>query len=234
MEIENRQTVQFTESKENTNTVLPPLCSSHTDIAALHRLHAVNPGESCILGIDIGSTSTNLVLINSLGNVIDYQYVRTKGDPVKAVRDGFQSIRERLGDRIAINAAATTGSGRHLIGRLIGAGMIYDEITAQAASAAYFVPDVDTVFEIGGQDSKYISIKNGLVRDFQMNKICAAGTGSFIEEQAARLDIPLECYGETALQAEKPCNLGERCTVFIESNINDCLSKGTKKENIAA
>lgn len=99
------------------------------------------------------------------------------------------------------------------------AGVIRDEITAQARAASVWVPEADTVFEIGGQDSKYISPQGGVVADFQMNKICAAGTGSSVEEQAARMGIPIGDFGPLALRGEHPCDLGERCTVFIETAI---------------
>ena len=200
----------------------------------LHKTRPYVQGERCYLGIDIGSTSTNIVLLGKDENVIETIYLRTKGDPKQAVREGFALIRKKYGDTVCIGAAATTGSGRMLIGRLIGADSIKDEITAQAASAAHFTPDADTVFEIGGQDSKYISLRDGRTGDFQMNKICAAGTGSFVEEQAAKLDIPLAQYGDMALAADAPSDLGERCTVFIESRVAALLATGTSRENIAA
>jgi predicted CoA-substrate-specific enzyme activase len=229
--IENKKIIDLT---GNDRAILPPLHNPRIDAENLHGVYAFNPCGACVLGIDVGSTSTKLVLTDGSDHVVDFQYLRTKGNPKEAVRQGLQSLLTRFGGGLQLAAVAVTGSGRYFIGRLIGADAAYDEITAQAASALHFVPDVDTVFEIGGQDSKYISIKNGMVRDFQMNKICAAGTGSFIEEQAAKLKIPMERYGEIALSAEKPCDPGERCTVFIESNVNDCLSKGAGKEDIAA
>jgi len=142
------------------------------------------PEKGCALGIDIGSTSTDLVLVGPEGELVDFQYLRTAGDPEGAVRKGLASIRERFG-AVRFTAVGVTGSGRERVGKRIGADAVRDEITAQAKGAAHWVPEVDTVFEIGGQDSKYISLKNGEVVDFQMNKICAAGTGSFVEEQAA-------------------------------------------------
>lgn len=117
---------------------------------------------------------------------------------------------------------------------MVGSDSIKDEITAQGKAAVCVCPDVDTVFEIGGQDSKYIQLENGFVKDFQMNKICAAGTGSFIEEQANRLEVKLEDYGKIALSAKHPVDLGERCTVFIESNIAACLSNGVETSEILA
>ncbi|WMI80063.1 acyl-CoA dehydratase activase [Anaerotignum sp. MB30-C6] len=188
----------------------------------------------CYLGIDIGSTSTNLVLINTNSEIISFKYLRTKGNPVNAVQKGLQQIKEEFGERIRMIGAGTTGSGRYLIGKMIGADVIKDEITAQAKAAVQMDGEVDTIFEIGGQDSKFISIENGGVVDFQMNKICAAGTGSFIEEQAKKFDIPIESFGQIALGSEAPISLGERCTVFIESSIASCLAKGAKLEDIVS
>lgn len=167
------------------------------------------------------------------GELVDFQYLRTAGDPEGAVRKGLASIRQRFGD-IRFTAVGVTGSGRERIGKRIGADAVRDEITAQAKGAAHWVPEVDTVFEIGGQDSKYISIQNGEVVDFQMNKICAAGTGSFVEEQAARMGIPLAEFGPLALSSEHPASLGERCTVFIETAIASASAEGISRADIAA
>lgn len=191
------------------------------------------PESGCALGIDIGSTSTDLVLVGADGELVDFQYLRTAGDPEGAVRKGLASIRQRFGD-IRFTAVGVTGSGRERIGKRIGADAVRDEITAQAKGAAHWVPEVDTVFEIGGQDSKYISIQNGEVVDFQMNKICAAGTGSFVEEQAARMGIPLAEFGPLALSSEHPASLGERCTVFIETAIASASAEGISQADIAA
>lgn len=128
------------------------------------------PESGCALGIDIGSTSTDLVLVGADGELVDFQYLRTAGDPEGAVRKGLASIRQRFGD-IRFTAVGVTGSGRERVGKRIGADAVRDEITAQAKGATHWVPEVDTVFEIGGQDSKYISIQNGEVVDFQMNKM---------------------------------------------------------------
>lgn len=191
------------------------------------------PESGCALGIDIGSTSTDLVLVGADGELVDFQYLRTAGDPEGAVRKGLASIRQRFGD-IRFTAVGVTGSGRERVGKRIGADAVRDEITAQAKGAAHWVPEVDTVFEIGGQDSKYISIQNGEVVDFQMNKICAAGTGSFVEEQAARMGIPLAEFGTLALSSEHPASLGERCTVFIETAIASASAEGISRADIAA
>lgn len=191
------------------------------------------PEKGCALGIDIGSTSTDLVLVGPEGELVDFQYLRTAGDPEEAVRKGLASIRERFG-AVRFTAVGVTGSGRERVGKRIGADAVRDEITAQAKGAAHWVPEVDTVFEIGGQDSKYISIQNGEVVDFQMNKICAAGTGSFVEEQAARMGIPLAEFGPLALSSEHPASLGERCTVFIETAIASASAEGISRADIAA
>jgi predicted CoA-substrate-specific enzyme activase len=193
----------------------------------------VIPEGGCALGIDIGSTSTDLVLIGRDGTLVDFQYLRTAGDPEGAVRKGLAGIRERFGD-VWFAAVGVTGSGRERIGKRIGADAIRDEITAQAKGAVHWVPEADTVFEIGGQDSKYISIRNGEVVDFQMNKICAAGTGSFVEEQAARMNIPIAEFGTLALEAQHPAYLGERCTVFIETAIASAAAEGVSQSEIAA
>lgn len=189
--------------------------------------------EGCALGIDIGSTSTDLVLTGRDGTLVDFQYLRTAGNPEAAVRKGLQTLQQKYG-AIRFAAVGVTGSGRERIGRMIGADAIRDEITAQAKGATFWVPDVDTVFEIGGQDSKYIALRDGEVVDFQMNKICAAGTGSFVEEQAARMGIPIEQFGPLALTAKAPAALGERCTVFIETAIASAVAESVGQAEIAA
>jgi predicted CoA-substrate-specific enzyme activase len=213
---------------------LPPLQDPLTDIEHLQQTQPFVPGEEYCLGIDIGSTSTNLVLLSEKDEVVHFSYLRTKGNPRGAVAQGLEELKQRFGSDLKIRAAATTGSGRHYIGKLIGADTVQDEITAQAAAAAHFMPEVDTVMEIGGQDSKYISIADTLVRNFEMNKICAAGTGAFIEEQAAKLGIPIEEFGKTALAAKTPAQLGDQCTVLIESNMGAHLADGASKEDIVA
>lgn len=186
------------------------------------------------LGIDVGSISTNLVLIDKDGNVLARKYLWTKGRPIYAVLKGLSELNSELGDKIEIIGAGTTGSGRYLIGELIGADIIKNEISAQARAAIEIVPGVDTIFEIGGQDSKYISIENKTVVDFEMNKVCAAGTGSFLEEQTQILGVKLEEFGDLALQAKSPINLGERCTVFIGSEVMYHQNNLAERENLLA
>ncbi len=187
------------------------------------------------LGVDIGSISTNLALINKEGRLISKRYLQTGGRPIEAVRKGLISLNEEIGEKIRVQGVCTTGSGRYMIAKIIGADVVRNEITAQARAAINIDKDVDTIFEIGGQDSKYISIKDGVVIDFEMNKVCAAGTGSFLEEQAERLNININNeFSQLALDARNPVELGERCTVFMNSNIGHFQAMGTSREDIAA
>jgi predicted CoA-substrate-specific enzyme activase len=187
------------------------------------------------LGIDVGSISTNLVVIDDKKKVLAKRYLMTAGRPIEAVRTGLQEIGEEIGDRVKIKGAGTTGSGRYLTADFVGADLVRNEITAQATAAIHIDPTVDTIFEIGGQDSKYISIDNGVVVDFEMNKVCAAGTGSFLEEQAEKLDISIKGeFGSLALSAKEPVRMGERCTVFIESDLVHHQQKGARKDDLIA
>ncbi len=159
----------------------------------------------------------------------------TAGRPIEAVRTGLQEIGDEIGDGVEIKGVGTTGSGRYLTADFVGADLVRNEITAQATAAIHIDPEVDTIFEIGGQDSKYISIDKGVVVDFEMNKVCAAGTGSFLEEQAEKLDISIKGeFGKLSLDAEKPVRMGERCTVFIESDLVHHQQKGARKDDLVA
>lgn len=187
------------------------------------------------LGVDIGSISTNLAVIDSGSRLLAKRYLMTAGRPIEAVKQGLAGIGAELGDRVTICGVGTTGSGRYMIADYIGADIVKNEITAQASAAAFIDRDVDTIFEIGGQDSKYISLKNGVIVDFEMNKACAAGTGSFLEEQAEKLSIAVkEEFQQAALSAEAPCRLGERCTVFMENSLMANLQRGAAKEDLLA
>jgi len=187
------------------------------------------------LGIDVGSVSTNLVLIDERRNVIVKEYLRTRGKPIEAVMTGLRAIERKIGRDVEIAGVGVTGSGRYMIGELVGADVIRNEITAQATAALSIDPTVDTVFEIGGQDSKYIRIEDGVVVDFNMNHACAAGTGSFLEEQAENLGIAIDKeFSEAAFRGEAPVPLAEKCTVFIESDLIHFQQTGAKKENVLA
>jgi predicted CoA-substrate-specific enzyme activase len=217
---------------------LPPLRSfGEKDSLDKHGCPGMTASQElvdCFLGVDVGSTSTNLVLMNAAAEIIGFKYLRTFGNPIEAVKTGLKGLRAEFGDRVRVIGAGTTGSGRYMIGELIGADVIKDEITSQARAAVALDGSVDTIFEIGGQDSKYISLEDGVVTDFQMNKICAAGTGSFIEEQAKKFNIPIGDFGEIALRSNGPIPLGERCTVFIETSIAAQLAGGAEIEDIAS
>ncbi|MEW6685344.1 MAG: acyl-CoA dehydratase activase [Candidatus Edwardsbacteria bacterium] len=186
------------------------------------------------LGIDVGSISTNLVVIDEQRKVLARRYLWTAGRPLEAVKQGLKEIGSEIGERGEIRGVGTTGSGRYFMGDFVGADVVKNEITAQARAAIEIDPKVDTIFEIGGQDSKYISLKDGRVIDFEMNKVCAAGTGSFLEEQAERLNIRLNDFGQLALESKHPVALGERCTVFMESDLLHHQQKGARKEDLVA
>jgi predicted CoA-substrate-specific enzyme activase len=219
---------------------LKPLCLFSHD---LPQQEQPNPSLSlprgkrveAFLGLDVGSISTNLVVIDREKKVLAKRYLMTAGRPIEAVRTGLREIGEEIGDQVEIKGAGTTGSGRYLTADFVGADLVRNEITAQATAAIHIDPTVDTIFEIGGQDSKYISIDQGVVVDFEMNKVCAAGTGSFLEEQAEKLDISIkEEFGSLALSAKEPVRMGERCTVFIESDLVHHQQRGAKKDDLIA
>jgi len=187
------------------------------------------------IGIDVGSVSTNVVAIDGKKRLLARSYLPTAGKPIEAVKKGIAEIGKKISKFVEVKGAATTGSGRYMIGDIVGADIVKNEITAQARAALEIDKSVDTVFEIGGQDSKYISLENGAIVDFEMNKVCAAGTGSFLEEQADRLKINIkEEFGNCALSSNHPLNLGERCTVFMQSQLVEHQQRGAKKEDLAA
>jgi predicted CoA-substrate-specific enzyme activase len=191
------------------------------------------------VGVDVGSISTNVVATDREGRVLAREYLMTAGRPLAAVTDGLYKVGLTLkagakGREVRVRGCATTGSGRYLTGDFIGADIVKNEITAHATGAAFVRPDVDTIFEIGGQDSKYIGLENGAVVDFAMNKVCAAGTGSFIEEQSERLGVGLKTgeFNRLALAADEPPAMGERCTVFIETDINRNQQRGVEVDDL--
>ncbi|HLY16359.1 MAG TPA: acyl-CoA dehydratase activase [Bryobacteraceae bacterium] len=192
------------------------------------------------LGIDVGSVSTNLVAIDDTGAVVHDIYLRTAGRPIEAVQQGLNELESLWGKRLDIRGVGTTGSGRELIAEFAGADVVNDEITAHKTGANHVShtmggQPVDTIFEIGGQDSKFISIENGIVVDFAMNEACAAGTGSFLEEQADKLGIGIKGeFARLALSAPSPTRLGERCTVFMERDVTGWLHRGEALPNIVA
>jgi predicted CoA-substrate-specific enzyme activase len=187
------------------------------------------------LGIDIGSTTTKYVLIDEGQILIDKQYVPTRGKPIEVTQSLLAGIRDKFGDKVEILGAVTTGSGRNVVGDFLNADFIVDEITAHARGAVKIEPSVDTIFEIGGQDSKYIHIVDTHPLDFDMNKVCAAGTGSFLHELASKYGINIvEEFQEMALASNAPVKLAERCTVFMESDLVSLYQKGVPQKDLLA
>ena len=171
------------------------------------------------LGVDVGSVSTNFVLIDEDNKVMETLYIRTMGQPISAIQRGLKEFGKRVPASLMISGAGTTGSARELTGVIIGADVVKNEITAHAVAALHCRPDAQTVLEIGGQDSKLIVMRDGVVVDFAMNTVCSAGTGSFLDQQAGRLGIPIEQFGELALKSTHPVRIAGRCSVFAESDM---------------
>ena len=185
------------------------------------------------LGIDVGSVTTKVVLIDREGSVLWSSYKKTKGQPIRALQSAFSAVRRDMGD-MEIKGVGTTGSGRKLADYIAGADQVKNEITAHAVSAIHFIPNVRSIVEIGGQDSKLILIRNRVVTDFSMNTVCAAGTGSFLEHQAARLGISIGELGSHALASSSPARIAGRCTVFAESDMIHKQQMGHNLEDIVA
>lgn len=191
--------------------------------------------NKCYLGIDIGSISTKAVIIDSNNNIIASSYIWTKGNPIKAVKEILSILKSQIdSNKYKIVSVGTTGSARRLIGSMVGATTVKNEITAHAIGTISKYPDVKTILEIGGQDSKIILIEDKIVVDYAMNTLCAAGTGAFLSSQAKRLDIPIEEFGAIALTSNNPTKIAARCTVFAESDLVHKAGSGYKKEDIVA
>ena len=187
------------------------------------------------LGIDIGSISTKGVIIDENNKIIESCYLWTEGDPVKAVKKVLIDLKEKIKDKnITIKGVGTTGSARKLIGTMLGACSIKNEITSHAIGTLSQHKDVRTILEIGGQDSKIILLEDGIVTDYAMNTLCAAGTGSFLSSQAKRLGIEVEQFGEIALTSTHPTKIAARCTVFAESDLVHKIQVGYEKKDIVA
>lgn len=185
------------------------------------------------LGVDVGSVTTKLVALDEDNNVLASLYLRTRGKPIAVVQEGLYKMAERLDGRsIEITGVGTTGSGRYLAAVVIGADIIKNEITAHAVATSYYIPGVQTIIEIGGQDSKIIILRDGVAVDFGMNTVCAAGTGAFLDQQAARLNMKVEDLGPLALQSKIPVRIAGRCTVFAESDMIHKQQMGYRVEDI--
>ena len=186
------------------------------------------------LGIDVGSVTTKTVALDAGSlDIIDTVYLRTHGNPIRAM----EAAMERLADlhpTIQVRATGTTGSGRQLAARLVNAGIVKNEITAHTIAAVKINSNVRTIVEIGGQDSKIILVNNGMAVDFAMNTVCAAGTGSFLDQQASRLGISIEEMGALALSSSSPVSISGRCTVFAETDMIHKQQIGIPTHDIVA
>ncbi len=183
------------------------------------------------VGVDVGSVSTNIVILDEEGSLLFDKYYRNDGQPLRIIQAGVAEIRDSFKNSV-IGGVGTTGSGRLLAGAILGADVVKNEITAHATAAIHFYPDVRTILEIGGQDSKIILVRNRVVTDFAMNTVCAAGTGSFLDHQAERLKIPIEQFGDLALTAVNRVKIAGRCTVFAESDMIAKQQLGFSKAEI--
>jgi len=217
---------------------LPPL-RNFAHLVEFKNIEFSNPkdGDICILGVDVGSTTTKAVLIRKEDDaILASVYLRTGGNPIKAAKECYKSILQQIGDKkIKIIGLGTTGSGRHIVGLHALTDSIYNEIICHATASIYFDKDVDTIFEIGGQDAKYTYITQGIPSDYAMNEACSAGTGSFIEESAKEsLNVNVEDIAYIALSANNPPNFSDQCAAFISSDIATALQEGISKEDIIA
>ncbi len=193
-------------------------------------------GDECIIGLDVGSTTTKAVLLRTSDNaVVADCYLRTSGNPVRASRDCYRELSSQVNKKISIIGLGVTGSGRHIAGLHALTKGIINEIIAHAAAAVYFDRDVDTIFEIGGQDAKYTFITNSVPSDYAMNEACSAGTGSFLEESAKEsLNIDYRDIGDMAFSARHPPNFNDQCAAFISSDIKTAFHEGIGKEDVVA
>ena len=189
---------------------------------------------NCYLGIDIGSISTKGVIIDDNNKIITSSYIWTEGNPVNSVKKLINILKNNLDKKYVVKGIGTTGSARKLIGLLLDANVVKNEIMAHAIGTLSIYPDVKTILEIGGQDSKIILLNNGIITDYAMNTLCAAGTGSFLSSQAKRLNINIEDFGPLALKSNNPVKIAARCTVFAESDLIHKAQVGYKKEDIVA
>ncbi|MFC1966185.1 acyl-CoA dehydratase activase [Chloroflexota bacterium] len=184
------------------------------------------------LGVDVGSVTTKLAALDENDELITYTYMLTQGKPIEMVQQGLIQIKEQLPQDADICGVATTGSARYLAGVIVGADLVKNEITSHAVATLLYFPQTQTIIEIGGQDSKIILIRDGIVIDFGMNTICAAGTGSFLDHQALRLKMSIEEFSHQALKSQTPVQIAGRCTVFAESDMIHKQQMGHRTENI--
>lgn len=188
--------------------------------------------KNCYLGIDVGSVSTSVVLMGEDKEIMTKVYTGTNGKPIDAVQRALKEIKFQTNEKLNIKGVGTTGSGRNLAALIVGADVVKNEITAHGIAALSFVEGVRTILEIGGQDSKIILLRDGIISDFAMNTVCAAGTGSFLDRQAARMGINIEDFGELALKSTNPVRIAGRCAVFAETDMIHKQQLGHNREDI--
>ncbi len=187
------------------------------------------------LGVDTGSISTKGVVVDENREIVARSYLWTEGNPTDAARRVVDDLAGQIDrDEVEVVSVGTTGSARRLVGAMLGAQVVKNEITAHAVGTTFVHPDVRTILEIGGQDSKIICVENGIAVDYAMNTLCAAGTGSFLSSQAHRLGVEVEEFGDIALTSKKPANIAARCTVFAESDLVHKLQVGYAREDVIA
>jgi predicted CoA-substrate-specific enzyme activase len=175
--------------------------------------------KNIYLGIDVGSVTTKCAVLDEDLELVTDRYRLTSGRPIVQIQELLREVRAAVSPDMAVAGVGTTGSARYLAGVVVGADIVKNEITTHAAAATHYLPEVNTVIEIGGQDSKIIIVRNGIVTDFGMNTVCAAGTGSFLDHQALRLGITIEDFSREALESRNPVRIAGRCTVFAESDM---------------
>ena len=190
--------------------------------------------KECYLGVDIGSISTKGVVIDDDNNIIAKDYIWTEGNPINSVKNLIKSLKSQINDNYILKGIGTTGSARKLIGLMLDANIVKNEITAHAIGTISLHPDVRTILEIGGQDSKIIIINNGIIVDYAMNTLCAAGTGAFLSSQAKRIGVDINDFGTLALKSNNPVKIAARCTVFAESDLIHKAQSGYALKDIVA
>lgn len=193
--------------------------------------------DKYFIGVDIGSISTKGVVIDNNNSIVASEYLWTEGGPIEASKKVILSLKNTLdkkGIKPEVYGVGTTGSARNLVGTILNSNLVKNEITAHAIGTLSRYKDAKTILEIGGQDSKIIIIRNGVVVDYAMNTLCAAGTGAFLSSQAKRLGINIEDLGSVALKSKNPTKIAARCTVFAESDLVHKAQIGHSKEDIVA
>lgn len=188
--------------------------------------------NKCYLGVDIGSISTKGVIIDEKFNILSSNYIWTEGNPIEAVKELISTL--SIPDGYKLSGIGTTGSARKLIGLMLGANVVKNEIICHAYGTLNYYPECKTILEIGGQDSKIIILNNGIITDYAMNTLCAAGTGSFLSSQSKRIGVDINDFGDLALESRNPVKIAARCTVFAESDLIHKAQLGYLKQDIVA